>query len=88
MLMPYAAAAQVSLGLLIAFHVTLLVLWVHGTFDRHRFSLQNIGFVTQLIAITTQIFSVLILALLCFGVQAIASDQIVRRRTLTLGPNT
>jgi hypothetical protein len=86
-LTPHAFAAQVSLGLLTAFHVALLVLWARGTFAHHLFSLKRIGFVTQFLAITTQLFSVLILALLCFVVQAIASDRIVRRRTFILDPN-
>jgi len=80
-LTPHAIAAQASLGLLTAFHATLLVLWACGTLDHHLFSLQKIGFATQLIAVTTQVFSVLTLALLCFAIQAISSDQIVRRGT-------
>jgi len=83
-LMPHAIAAQVSLGLLTAFHATLVVLWARGTLDHHLFSLQGFGFATQLIAVTTQVFSVLTLALLCFAIQAISSDQIIRRGTSIL----
>ena len=85
-LTPHAITAQVSLGLLTAFHATLLVLWAHGTVDHRLFSLQKIGFATQLIAVTTQVFSVLTLALLCFTIQFISSDQIVRRGTSILVP--
>jgi len=85
-LAPHAIAAQVSLGLLTAFHATLLVLWARGTLDHRLFSLQRIGFTTQFIAVTTQVFSVLTLALLCFTIQAISSDQIVRRGTSILVP--
>jgi hypothetical protein len=86
-LTPHAIAAQVSLSLLTTFHATLLVLWARGTLDHHLFSLQRIGFATQLIAVTTQVFSVLTLALLCFVIQAISSDQIIRRGTFILVPN-
>jgi len=85
-LTPHAIAAQVSLGLLTAFHATLLILWARGTLDHRLFSLQRIGFATQLIAVTTQVFSVLTLALLCFAIQAISSDQIVRRGKFILVP--
>ena len=78
-LTPHAIAAQVSLGLMTAFHATLLVLWARGTLDHHLFSLQRIGLAAQFIAVTTQVFSVLTLALLCFAIQAISSDQIVRQ---------
>jgi len=85
-LTPHAIAAQVSLGLLTAFHATLLVLWARGTLDHRLFSFQRIGFATKLIAVTTQVFSVLALALLCFTIQAISSDQIVRRGKSILVP--
>ena len=78
-LTPHAIAAQVSLGFLTTFHATLLVLWARGTLDNCLFSLQRIGFAAQLIALTTQVFSVLTFALLCFAIQAISSDQTVRR---------
>lgn len=82
----FVIAARVFLGLLAAFHVALLVAWARGTLDHHLFGLTRIGFATQFIAITTQVFSVLTLAPLCFVVQAIASDQIVRRRTFIPAP--
>ena len=85
-LKPHAIAAQVSLGLLTVFHATLLILWARGTLDHRLFSLQRIGFATQSIAVTTQVFSVLSLALLCFAIQAISSDQIVRQGASTLVP--
>jgi len=85
-LTPHAIAAQVSLGLLTAFHAALLVLWARGTLDHRLFNMQSIGFATQLIAVTTQVFSVLTLALLCFTIQAISSNQIVRRGTSILVP--
>lgn len=79
LLAPYLLAACVYILFLFAFHIVLLQMFIHGALDRHPFSLKKLGFVGQIIALSTQAISVVLLAAVGFVIQAVSSDQVVRR---------
>lgn len=78
-MMPFVMVAAASLLSLVVFHLVLLVMWGHGSLDRRFFDVVNIATVAQIAGILTQVFSILVLTLLCWTVQKLAFDQSIRQ---------
>lgn len=69
--------------LLAALYIAVIVVWATRVLDHHRFSINNIGVMTQAVSISSQIFTVGILGVLSFIVQLLSSDRMIRSRAPT-----
>lgn len=75
----YIAGTLSILGALVAICVVLVSLWACNALDHDLFDVSRVDSLTRVILVTSQLLSVSALAVLLFLVQALASDQSLRR---------
>ena len=69
----------VSLVSLCCLHAILIVLWARHTLNNHYFDLSKLSTAGQAVAVVSQIFTVVALGLLSYGLQRIAADKFIRQ---------
>jgi hypothetical protein len=75
----YFVACVLSASLLLIAYTALAALWFTGALDSHLFSLDRINAVTQIVVGTSQAFVIVVTTILCFAMEALASDAVFRR---------
>jgi hypothetical protein len=72
-------ASVLSVSLLLATYATLMTLRATNALDSHLFDIGRIDAVTQVVVGTSQASIVILTAVLCFTMEALASDAVLRR---------
>ena len=68
-----------SFSVLLAIYATLVALHVANALDALSFDIGRIDAVTQIVVVASQAFIIILTAILCFTMEALASDTVLRK---------